>query len=77
MAFYKYAAVLTHVDNQHYDTLHGVSALTPFSGIYRCTGCGQSAVSTRGHPLPPENHHQHAPMHGPIQWQLIVAAHLP
>ena len=74
MAQYQFALFLTQVSNAAFTTAHAPGSTTPFSGIYRCTVCGVEAVSTYGHPLPPQNHHQHAPGLGPIQWQLIVAA---
>ena len=43
----------------------------PLSGIYRCQNCGREAVSTKGHTLPPQNHHQHADGTA-IQWVPIV-----
>jgi len=46
--------------------------LAPFSGIYRCVACGYEAVSTRGHPLPPQHfNHQHLL---PIRWRLVAAS---
>ncbi|WP_230944020.1 pentapeptide repeat-containing protein [Burkholderia vietnamiensis] len=36
----------------------------------RCEGCGQNAVSTCGHPLPPQNLHQHTANQGRIRWRL-------
>jgi hypothetical protein len=44
----------------------------PWSGIYRCVFCGWEAVSTKGHPLPPQHlGHQHAL---PIAWRLVAGA---
>ena len=76
MAFYKYAQFLTAEDEPEYDAIRVPGDLTPFSGIYRCEGCGQSVVSTHLHPLPPQNHHQHGLLaNGPIRWRLVVKAH--
>jgi hypothetical protein len=72
MALYKYNQFLSPRDGPAFDVLHSPGATTPFSGIYRCEGCGHEVVSTVGHPLPPQDHHQHA-SYRPIQWQLIVA----
>lgn len=73
MAFYKYLAFLTQEPNApEYDTLHPPATATPYSGIYKCHACGREIVSTFSHPLPPQNHHQHAVGQGPIQWRLIV-----
>jgi len=74
MAQYMFGSFLTHVNNDALNTLHSPGAVTPFSGIYRCEVCGTEAVSVYGHPLPPQNHHQHPPGFGPIQWRLIVVS---
>jgi hypothetical protein len=73
VAQYKYPQFLKSNNNDAFDTLYPPSAITPFSGIYRCAVCGKEDVSTHGHPLPPQNHHQHLPGLGPIRWQLIVS----
>lgn len=74
MAQYMYGSFLTHISNVALNTLHTPGALTPFSGIYRCEICGTEAVSVFNHPLPAQNHHQHAVGAGPIQWRLIVVS---
>ena len=52
--------------------------LTPWTGYisftYRCAACGHEIGIAKGHKLPPQNHHQHAPGIGRIQWQLLVYA---
>ncbi|MFO0887577.1 MAG: hypothetical protein U0790_00370 [Isosphaeraceae bacterium] len=73
MALYKYANFLQSSNHEAFDQAHGPSYTTPFSGIYRCTGCGHEVTSVQGHPLPPQNHHQHSASQGAIRWQLIVA----
>jgi hypothetical protein len=73
LAQYKYPDFLKQNSNNVFDTLHTPGEDTPFSGIYRCAICGREDVSTQGHPLPPQNHHQHVAGAGPIRWQLIVA----
>ncbi|HXM22528.1 MAG TPA: hypothetical protein VN948_14830 [Terriglobales bacterium] len=73
MAQYKYSQFLKHNSNDAFDKLHEPGARTPFSGIYRCAICGKEDVSTYEHPLPPQNHHQHAAGIGPIRWQLVVS----
>jgi hypothetical protein len=75
MALYKYPQYLTQSNHTAYDALHHPAEIAPHSGIYRCEGCGENAVSTRGHPLPPQNHHQHNYGQGSIRWRLIVATH--
>ena len=73
MAFYKYGHFLTQrTDLTDFDFVHAPSSNTPSSGIYRCEGCGREITSVRGHPLPPQNHHQHAAAQGAIRWQLTV-----
>jgi hypothetical protein len=74
MAYYKNANFLIHENAAEFDVTHPAGNAAPFSGIYRCTICGRSAVSTVGHPLPPQNHHQH-PAPQPIKWQLVVKTH--
>lgn len=72
MAFYKAQQYLSHNSDATFDVLYHPAQHTPYSGIYRCEGCGVEAVSTKGHPLPPQNHHQHTALQGPIRWRLIV-----
>jgi hypothetical protein len=72
MAVYKYPQYLTQSAHTAFDQLHHPGTPTPYSGIYRCETCGANEVSTHGHPLPPQNHHQHNPP-TPIRWRLIVA----
>jgi hypothetical protein len=74
MAYYEYANYLDHVSNPAFDVDTHPSNPTPYSGIYRCMGCGHECVSTAGHPMPPQNHHQHTYAQGAIRWRLIVMA---
>jgi hypothetical protein len=73
MAIYKYPQYLSPNDSVEFDKVHHPGQPTPYSGIYRCEGCGENEVSTQGHPMPPQNHHQHSPAQGTIRWRLIVA----
>ena len=73
MAVYKYAQLLEQSPNAAFDAVLSPATPAPHSGIYRCEVCGMNEVSTLGHPLPPQNHHQHAPNLGPIRWRLAVA----
>lgn len=73
MAVYKHSQFLVKSDHQAFDQIQTPGTATPHSGIYRCEGCGENEVSTFGHPLPPQNHHQHTQSQGPIRWRLIVA----
>ncbi|MDR5877487.1 hypothetical protein [Caballeronia sp. LZ032] len=74
MAYYRFPQYLDQSDHAAFGALYEPGHATPFSGIYRCETCGHNAVSTEGHPLPPQNHHQH-PSWEAIRWRLIVAAH--
>jgi hypothetical protein len=73
MAYYKYFQFLATSNNQAFDAITHPGAATPYSGIYRCEGCGHEIVSTQGHPMPPQNHHQHTYGQGTIRWRLIVS----
>jgi MinD superfamily P-loop ATPase len=72
-ALYKYNQFLQHSDHAAFDAIHEAGAQTPYSGIYRCEGCGHCVVSVNPHPLPPQNHHQHNAQQGRIRWRLIVS----
>jgi hypothetical protein len=72
-AIYKYPQFLEASQNQAFDIIHQAAAKTPYSGIYRCEGCGLCVASVHPHALPPQNHHQHSHVQGSIRWRLIVA----
>lgn len=74
MATYKYAQFLARVDHDAFDKIHSPGAAAPFSGIYRCEGCGSEVASNESQPLPPQNGHQHGNEHGSIRWRLVVYA---
>jgi len=74
MALYKYGSLLEQSSHQDFDTLHNPGDKPPDSGIYRCEVCGDEIAANKNQPLPPQNHHQHAPGKGPIRWQLLVCA---
>jgi hypothetical protein len=74
MAYYKFARYIDQNEHAAFDRLSDPGQDTPNSGIYRCEVCGHNVVSTFGHPLPPQNHHQH-PSREAIRWRLIVATH--
>ena len=74
MALYKYSQFVGIDQSDVFDGVHSPGQAAPRSGIYRCEGCGREAVSTEGHPLPPQNHHEHSPLQGYIRWRLIVYA---
>ena len=74
MATYKYNQFLNHSTSDAYDKVYGPGAPVPYSGIYRCQGCGREIASNEGNPFPPQNHHQHAVAQGAIRWRLVVWA---
>jgi hypothetical protein len=74
MALYKNSGFVTQSTDSHFDSVQQPGSTTPFSAIYRCTGCGRELVSEEGRPLPPQNHHQHTLAQGYIRWQMAVYA---
>ena len=74
MAQYKYSQYLQQGSSDQYDRTHAPGTEAHNAGIYRCVVCGHEIAIAKGHTLPPQNHHQHAPGLGSIAWQLIVFA---
>ncbi len=74
MAQYKYGQHLKQADNSAYDARHAPGSVAANPGIYRCVACGDEIAIAKGHTLPPQNHHQHNPSAGKIEWQLLVFA---
>ncbi len=74
MATYKYAQFVVANPSVAFDSVYHPGIVTPHSGIYRCEGCGRETISPQGHPLPPQDHHQHTAAQGVIRWRLIVYA---
>ena len=72
MALYKYGLRLTQSEDQAFDLKYSPGTAAPHPGIYRCTSCGDEIAIAGGHVLPPQNHRQHNPANGQIQWQLLV-----
>lgn len=72
MPYFNDAKYLSHERAETYNSLFAPGTEAPYSGVYRCEGCGASAVSTKDHPLPPQNHHQHHATQGDIRWRLVV-----
>lgn len=70
---YKYSQFLEHSNHAAFDGIHEAGAATPYSGIYRCEGCGKCVTSVKGYPLPPQNHHQHTLQQGRIRWRLAAS----
>jgi hypothetical protein len=75
MATYKYSKYLTVDSGTEFDAVHKPGADVPYSGIYRCAGCGKSSTNVKGHTVPTQNHHQHTAQQGDIRWQLVVMSH--
>lgn len=75
MAYYKYNQFLAVEQGPEFDALYLPGQPTPFSGVYRCEGCGHSVTSVHSHPLPPQNHHQHKNVLTLIRWRLVVKSH--
>lgn len=74
MAQYKYGQHLTQSQHTAFDALLSPGTPAENAGIYRCASCGDEIGIAKGHTLPPQNHHQHAPGLGAIRWQLLVYA---
>jgi hypothetical protein len=74
MAQYKYGQHLTQSQHGAFDTRLSPGSNATNAGIYRCAACGDEIGIAKDHTLPPQNHHQHAPGVGSIQWQLLVYA---
>jgi len=72
-ALYKNPQYLQKSEHAAFDAIHEAGAQTPFSGIYRCEGCGKCVTSVHPHPLPPQNHHQHTAQQGRIRWRMVVS----
>jgi hypothetical protein len=75
MAWYKYSQFLVQDNGAEFDAIHYPNNPTPYSGIYRCEGCGLSATFVREKNIPPQNHHQHTQAQGAIRWRLVVRSH--
>ena len=72
MALYKYAQFMEQTADNAFDKVFEPSIATPYSGVYRCEGCGREVASVFPHALPPQNHHQHTAAQGRIRWRLVV-----
>jgi hypothetical protein len=72
MALYKYSSYLTASSHAAFDQINSPGSSAPWSGVYRCEGCGREVTSIVGHTLPPQNHHQHSTSQGTIRWRLAV-----
>jgi len=74
MALYKNGSYLAQSHHEAFDTLFVPGDRPANSGIYRCESCGDEIAANKDQPLPPQNHHQHAPGLGRIKWKMIVFA---
>ena len=74
MATYEYPENLVKVVHPAFNADHRPGEVPPFSGIYRCMGCGREIVAEQARQFPPQNHHQHTTAQGHIRWRLIVYA---
>lgn len=74
MPYYKDAIYLHESRAQAFDHVLTPGFRTPFSGIYRCEGCGFEIASARGQPLPADDHRGHVTSQGAIRWRLVAQA---
>jgi hypothetical protein len=73
VALYKYEQFIEKSSDGAFDKLIEPSNAAPWPGIYRCHSYGHEIGIAQGHNLPPQNHHQHVPGLGCIQWRLVVS----
>lgn len=73
MPYYKHGSKLTQHNDAAFDAVYHPGQAVPYSGIYKCNGCGHEIAANKGDPFPPQNKHQHENRAVPIAWQLIVA----
>lgn len=74
MAMYKDANKMVQSDSGEFDKIHTPGSDAPYSGIYRCNGCGYEVASNEFQPLPTQSHATHPASLGAIRWQLVVFA---
>lgn len=72
MGIYKNPNYIAKSDHSAFDDVHKPGAITPWSGIYRCTTCDVEVVSEKGKPLPPT--HAHKLQDHELRWKLAVYA---
>jgi hypothetical protein len=77
MALYKYSTHLQRSNQEEFDRVYEPGNRSSWSGIYRCVACGHEIVHTTDKPLAPQNHYQHRPGQGRIQWKLVVTDYTP
>ena len=74
MARYQNSQFLAQSNDAAFNQEHRPGGQVPYSGIYRCMGCGREIVAEQSRQFPPQNHHQHTSAQGQIRWRLIVFA---
>lgn len=72
MAQYKYGELFKQSDLEIFDEIVKPGEEVPYSGIYRCEGCGREDAMNKGNPTATQNRHQHVLGQGDIRWRLIV-----
>jgi len=74
MSIYKDPRYLQVSSHAAFDVDHQPGQKPPYSGIYRCMGCGREIVAEQSGLFPPQNHHEHSLVQRGIRWRLIVCA---
>jgi hypothetical protein len=74
VAQYKYREALMQTSNAAFDTRHAPGTSVQNTGLYRCTGCGDEMVFSKGQKLPALSQHQHEPGQRKVEWQMLVFA---
>lgn len=72
MAYYKDLRLLGRENGDEYDLFYNAGDKAPYTGIYRCAGCGNSRAAYKGDRFPPPNHHDHNALQTKMRWQLVV-----
>lgn len=77
MALFQTDRFLHKIENKAFDKIHQPGEIAPFSGIYRCEGCGVELAVEDKQRLPSHrtcvNHHPEG-RKGDVSWRLIVYA---
>ena len=74
MAQYKHGNFLHKSDHSEYDKKYSPWYRSAKSRHLPMRLLRDEIGIAKGHVLPPQNHHQHAPGAGKIEWQLVVFA---
>lgn len=72
MAYYKDINLLRRETGVEYDLVHSPGDRVPYTGVYRCQGCGNSRAAFKEERFPPKNHHDHNALQSKMRWQLVV-----